>query len=55
MEFVAEYLGMPPIAVYEVATFYTMYDLAPVGQVQAVHLHQPAVRAVAARPRPPST
>ena len=23
---------MPPIAVYEVATFYTMYDLKPVGK-----------------------
>ena len=32
MNFVAEYLGMPPIAVYEVATFYNMYDLEPVGQ-----------------------
>jgi NADH-quinone oxidoreductase subunit E len=32
MDFVAQYLGMPPIAVYEVATFYTMYDLKPVGK-----------------------
>ena len=32
MDFVADYLGMPPIAVYEVASFYTMYDLAPVGK-----------------------
>jgi NADH-quinone oxidoreductase subunit E len=32
MEFVAAYLGMPPIAVYEVATFYEMYDLQPVGK-----------------------
>jgi NADH-quinone oxidoreductase subunit E len=32
MDFVASYLGMPPIAVYEVASFYTMYDLAPVGK-----------------------
>jgi NADH-quinone oxidoreductase subunit E len=32
MDFVAEYLGMPPIAVYEVATFYNMYDLAPLGK-----------------------
>ena len=31
MDFVAEYLQMPPVAVYEVATFYTMYDLKPVG------------------------
>ena len=32
MDFVADYLGMPPIAVYEVASFYAMYDLAPVGK-----------------------
>ena len=32
MDFVAHYLGMPPIAVYEVATFYSMYDLKPVGR-----------------------
>lgn len=32
LEFVAQYLGMPPIAVYEVATFYTMYNLEPVGR-----------------------
>ena len=32
MDFVAQYLGMPPIAVYEVATFYTMYHLQPVGR-----------------------
>ena len=32
MDVVAEYLGMPPIAVYEVATFYNMYNLQPVGK-----------------------
>ena len=32
MDFVAHYLGMPPIAVYEVASFYTMYDLKPTGK-----------------------
>ena len=32
IEAVAEYLDMPPIAVEEVATFYTMYDLRPVGR-----------------------
>ena len=32
MDFVAQYLGMAPIAVYEVASFYNMYDLAPVGK-----------------------
>jgi NADH-quinone oxidoreductase subunit E len=29
---VAEYLGMPPIAVREVTTFYNMYNQAPVGR-----------------------
>ena len=32
MDFVAQYLGMAPIAVYEVATFYAMYDTEPVGR-----------------------
>ncbi len=35
MEFldaVATYLDMPPIAVYEVATFYSMFELKPVGR-----------------------
>ena len=32
MDFVAHYLGMPAIAVYEVATFYNMYNLQPVGK-----------------------
>ncbi|MFL6698371.1 MAG: NADH-quinone oxidoreductase subunit NuoE [Vitreoscilla sp.] len=29
---VAAYLGMPPIAVYEVTTFYNMYNQQPVGK-----------------------
>lgn len=32
MDEVARYLGMPPIAVYEVATFYNMYNLNPTGR-----------------------
>jgi len=32
MDAVAEYLQLPNIAVYEVATFYTMYNLQPVGK-----------------------
>jgi NADH-quinone oxidoreductase subunit E len=32
MDAVAEHLGMPNIAVYEVATFYTMYHEHPVGK-----------------------
>lgn len=32
MDAVADYLALPPIAVYEVASFYTMYNLKPVGE-----------------------
>lgn len=32
MDFIAKYLGMPAIAVYEVATFYNMYNLKPLGK-----------------------
>ena len=32
MDEVAAYLDMPPIAVYEVATFYSMYELKAVGR-----------------------
>jgi len=32
MQDVADYLGMPAIAVQEVATFYTMYNLKPIGK-----------------------
>ena len=32
MKYIANYLSMPYISVYEVATFYTMYNLAPVGK-----------------------
>jgi len=32
MDEVAGYLGMAPVAVYEVATFYGMYNLAPTGR-----------------------
>lgn len=32
MDYVADYLKMPPIRVYEVASFYTMYNLKPVGR-----------------------
>jgi NADH-quinone oxidoreductase subunit E len=31
MDFVAQYLGMAPVAVYEVASFYTMYNREPAG------------------------
>ena len=31
MKYVAKFLNMPYIKVYEVATFYTMYNLSPVG------------------------
>ena len=32
MDHIAEILNVPPIRVYEVATFYTMYNLTPVGE-----------------------
>lgn len=32
MDAVAEYLGMPPIQVYEVATFYSMFETRPTGR-----------------------
>tara|TARA_B100001121_G_scaffold141029_1_gene123617 strand:- start:1074 stop:1682 length:609 start_codon:yes stop_codon:yes gene_type:complete len=32
MKYVAKFLNMPYIKVYEVATFYSMYNLAPVGE-----------------------
>ncbi len=32
MDFVADYLNMPSVAVYEVATFYNMYNLKPTGK-----------------------
>jgi NADH-quinone oxidoreductase subunit E len=38
---VGAYLGMPQMAVYEVATFYHMYNLKPMGNHHRVH--QPVV------------
>ncbi len=32
MDGVADYIGMPEIAVYEVASFYSMFELKPVGR-----------------------
>jgi NADH-quinone oxidoreductase subunit E len=32
MDYIAKVLGMPSVAVYEVATFYSMYNLKPTGQ-----------------------
>ena len=32
MDYIADLLGMPKIRVYEVATFYTMYNLRPMGR-----------------------
>jgi NADH-quinone oxidoreductase subunit E len=32
MDYIAGLLALPPIQVYEVATFYSMYDLEPVGK-----------------------
>ncbi len=32
LDYMADLLGMPPMRMYEVATFYTMYNLKPVGR-----------------------
>jgi NADH-quinone oxidoreductase subunit E len=32
MDAIAEYIGLPPIQVYEVATFYSMFETKPVGR-----------------------
>lgn len=32
MDKIAEIVGQPPVKIYEVATFYSMYNLAPVGK-----------------------
>ena len=32
LDLVARYLGMPPVAVYEVASFYAMYNQQPTGK-----------------------
>ena len=32
LDYVADFLSMPPIRVYEVATFYTMFNLKPIGR-----------------------
>lgn len=34
LDYVADFLGMPRIKVYEVATFYDMYNTVPVGRTQ---------------------
>lgn len=34
MDEVAQYIGMPAVAVYEVATFYNMYNLRSMGQTK---------------------
>ncbi len=41
MEAVARVLGMPPVAVYEVATFYAMYNLKPTGHKVTVCTNLP--------------
>jgi NADH-quinone oxidoreductase subunit E len=52
MEEVAKVLGMAPVHVYEVATFYNMYNLKPLGDAQGRDLHEPAVRALGANEAP---
>ena len=45
IEFVAKQIGVPYMRVYEVATFYTMYNLAPVGRYPRPGLRDDAVHA----------
>ena len=40
MNAVADYLDLPTIHVYEVATFYSMFQTREVGRKEVVHLHQ---------------
>ena len=49
MDHVAEMLGMPPIRVYEVATFYTMFNLRPGRALFVAGLHDDAVLAARLR------
>jgi NADH-quinone oxidoreductase subunit E len=46
---IADYLGMPQIAVHEVTTFYNMYNQHARGQVQTQRLHQSAMPAARRR------
>ena len=39
MKYIGKLLEMPYVKVYEVATFYTMYNLAPVGEYFFSSLH----------------
>ena len=39
MKYIAKFLNMPYIKVYEVATFYSMYNLSPVGKyLSLIHI-----------------
>ena len=49
IEYVADMLGMPYIRVLEVATFYTMFNLEPVGSISCPGLRHDAVQCCAAR------
>ena len=40
MNGVAAYLDLPTIQVYEVATFYSMFQTKPVGRHNVCHLHE---------------
>ena len=39
MKYIAKFLDMPYIKVYEVATFYSMYNLSPVGKYFVTSLY----------------
>ena len=47
----AAYLGLPPIQVYEVASFYSMFETKPCGRHHISRLHQHLLHAAAAARR----
>jgi NADH-quinone oxidoreductase subunit E len=51
IEYVAAELGMPKIRAYEVATFYTMFNLAPVGRPRRACCAAPTTFSPPAMPR----
>ena len=46
MDKIAEILDMAPVKVYEVCSFYSMYNMAPVGKKSGSSLHHHAVLAL---------
>src|SRR3546814_4925935 len=45
IEFVAREIGVPYMRVFEVVTFYTMFNMVPVGQIGRAHVCTPVTNA----------